>query len=63
MLQEPLGDEWSVNTLDRATKTGQSTYSRALARKIEWPKPKQEPKPSVVGSFLFVYSLVCLCFY
>ena len=47
-LQEPLGDVWSVNTLDRATRTGKSTYTRAIARKIEWPKPKEEPKPSVV---------------
>lgn len=34
--------------MERATKTGQSTYERALARKVEWPKPRQEPKPSLV---------------
>ncbi|WAR08093.1 hypothetical protein MAR_018051 [Mya arenaria] len=36
---KPIGDGWSFNTLERATAVGQSTYSRALNRKVEWPKP------------------------
>lgn len=51
--KEHIGDVWAFNTLNRAVKTGQNVYERALSRKIQWPSPKKYEQSPVQDDMVY----------